>query len=263
LSQGFLSCSHAKQFFLSNNLSDQLKDAIYPIAMRSFSSGGGSVVLPMSCSNMSAGNFYAPKEYLLLPDNSAISSTFLSWVNNNQSAKTMFSRLRALPDAALLDLNAEERVLTDRDCFVLDTSNESLIDLRASAYKQNLRFSSSLFLQVTTLWRNRCNLTLDETKQLVRVNALVGNCAYCSVTYLDQGTGSLGSPLATVIANNATIWDAEVDGLDPRLGRVREDTTTIRRRAIRLELIPGTFLAFSFFVFFFFLQYIPCIRRTC
>jgi hypothetical protein len=80
LSQGFMSCSHAKQFFLSNNLSRQLKDAIYPIAMRPASNGGGSagsVVLPFYCSNMSAATFYAPKEHLLLPENAAVSSTLL------------------------------------------------------------------------------------------------------------------------------------------------------------------------------------------
>jgi hypothetical protein len=154
----------------------------------------------------------------------------------------------------LLDLNAEEatvlfnnagveslnyRMLTDRDCSSRDTANESILDLRNSAYRQNLRFSSNLFWQVSNRWQNRCNLILDETKQLVRVNSLTGNCAFCSANYLDQGTGSLGSPVSLLIANDAIALNVEVEGLDPRLSYVREDGFNVRRRAIRLELIPG------------------------
>jgi hypothetical protein len=269
LSQGFLSCLHAKRFFRWNGLAGQLKDAVYPITMRSGSTGrqaGASVVLPIYCSNMTLTNFVAPKEYLVLPDNAAVSSSFQYSVNNNQSAKTVFPRLRVLPDVGLVDLNAEAttvffnnagaesisyRALSDLDCDGQDTANESILDLRNSAYRQNLRFSANTFLQVSTRWRNKCSLTLDETKQLLSVNALEGNCAACSVTYVDQGTGSLGSPLSFEIANNATALDTEVDGLDPRLISFREDSTGIRRRAIRLEVVPGTFSFPPFFFFFF------------
>jgi hypothetical protein len=89
----------------------------------------------------------------------------------------------------------------------------------------------------------RCNLTVDATSRLLSVNFLQSSslCAVCSVTYLDQGTGSVASAGAVVTANNATALDKEVEGLDPRLGVFSENLFGIRRRAVRLEIAPSEF----------------------